>query len=62
MFRAQNEHATGSILLNAYDQNPLLTISQKGSEKYNCNHVNIATYVNRFRLSEKLEHGKTDNK
>ena len=41
MFRARNQHATGtshgktthgSILLNAYDKSPLLTISQKGPE------------------------------
>ena len=31
----------------------------KGIRKYNGNHVNIATSVNRFRLSRKLEHGKT---
>ena len=32
----------------------------KGIIKYNGNHVNIASFVNRFRLSRKLEHGKTD--
>ena len=41
MFGAQNQHATGtshsktrhgSVLLNAHDKNPLLTISQKGPE------------------------------
>ena len=41
MFRARNQHATGtqhgktrhdSILLNAYDKSPLLTIRQKGPE------------------------------
>ena len=34
----------------------------KGIRKYNGNHVNIAIIVNRFRLSEKLEHGKIDIK
>ena len=41
MFRAQNQHATGTDhskkrhgmnLLKAYDKSPLLTISQKGPE------------------------------
>ena len=45
-------------LLKAYNKSPLLTISQKGIRKYNCNHANIAIIVNRFRLSEKLEHAK----
>ena len=30
----------------------------KGIKKYNFNHVNIAKNINRFRLSEKLEHAK----
>ena len=34
----------------------------KGIRKYNCNHVNIVIIINRFRLSDKLEHGKTDIK
>ena len=34
----------------------------KGIRKYNGNHVNIAIIINRFRLSRKLEHGKTDIK
>ena len=34
----------------------------KGIRKYNGNHVNIAIIVNRFTLSEKLEHGKIDIK
>ena len=33
----------------------------KGIRENNCKHVNIAKNINRFRLSEKLEHGKTDN-
>mgnify|MGYP005851179959 CR=1 FL=1 len=41
MFRARTQHATGtyhiltrygSVLLNAHDKSPLLTICQKGSE------------------------------
>ena len=34
----------------------------KGIRKYNGNQVNIATFVNRFRLSRKPEHGKTDSR
>ena len=30
--------------------------------KYNGNHVNITSFVNRYRLSRKLEHGKTDSR
>ena len=33
----------------------------KGIRKYNGNHVSIAIIVNRFRLGEKLEHGKIVN-
>ena len=47
-------------LLKAYNKSPLVTISQKGSENTiaRCEHNKN---INRFRLSEKLEHGKTDN-
>ena len=34
----------------------------KGIRKYNGKHANIAIIVNKFRLSGKLEHGKTDIK
>ena len=43
------------------DQKSLTDHKPKGIKKYNGNHVNIATFVNRFRLSRKLEHGKTDS-
>ena len=43
-------------------QKSLTDLEPKGIRKYNGNHVNIATFVNRFRLSRKLEHGKTDIK
>ena len=43
-------------------QKSLTDHKPKGIRKYNGNHVNIATSVNRFRLSRKLEHGKTDSR
>ena len=49
-------------LLKSYNKSPLTDHKPKGIRKYNCNHVNIAIIVNRFRLGEKLEHGKTDIK
>ena len=44
-------------LLKAYNKSPLVTMSQKGSEiqLQACEH---SKNINRFRLSEKLEHGK----
>ena len=47
-------------LLKAYNKRPLLTISQKGTEKYDGTHVNIASFVNRFRLIRKLDMAKTE--
>ena len=32
----------------------------KGIRKYNGNHVNIASFVNRFRLSKKLDMAQTE--
>jgi len=43
-------------------QKSLTDLKPKGIRKCDCNHVNIAIIVNRFRLSEKPEHGKTDIK
>ena len=43
-------------------QKSLTDLKPKGIRKYNGNHVNIAINVNRFRLSRKPEHGKTDIK
>ena len=43
-------------------QKSLTDHKTKGIGKYNGNHVNIAINVNRFRLSRKLEHSKTDIK
>ena len=43
-------------------QKSLTDHKPKGIRKYKCNYVNIAIIVNRFRLSEKLEHGKIDIK
>ena len=69
MFRAGYQHATGIAhikqrhgmnLLKAYNKSPLMTISQKGTEKYDGTHVNIASFVNRFRLSRKLDMAKTE--
>ena len=51
------QEATQSI-----QQKSLTDHKPKGIRKYNGNHVNIAIIVNRFRLSRKLEHGKTDIK
>ena len=44
--------ATQSIQQKSYTDH-----KTKGIRKYNGNHVNIATFVNRFRLRRKLEHG-----
>ena len=69
MFRARYQHATGiehsktrhgMNLLNG--QKSLTDHKPKGIRKYNGFHVNIASSVNRFRLSRKLEHGKTDSR
>ena len=43
-------------------QKSLTDHKPKGIRKYNGNHVNIASFVNRFRLSRKLKHGKTDSR
>ena len=38
-------------------QKSLTDHEPKGIRKYNCNHVNIAIIVNRFRLSRKAGYG-----
>ena len=47
-------------LLKAHNKSLLLTISQKGTKKHDGTHVNIASFVNRFRLSRKLDMAKTE--
>ncbi len=46
-------------LLKAYNKSPLLTISQK-HQKIQLQACEHSKNINRFRLSEKLEHDKTD--
>ena len=51
-------HAATQII----QRKSLIDLKPKGIRKYNGIQVNIASYVNIFRLSRKLEHGKTDIK
>ena len=52
----------GMELLKELNKSPLVTLSQKGSEKYNCKHVNMAKTSSVFRLSENWHMLKTDIK
>ena len=70
LFGATKLHATGPEhgkvkhgmeLLKDLNKS-LSDLEPKGIRKYNGKHANIAINENRFRLSEKLEHGKTDIK
>ena len=62
MFRARNQHATGtehsktrhgSVLLNAHDKSLLVTISQKGTEDMMASMYSLQVSLSGFRLSRK---------
>ena len=42
----------GINLLNPLNKSPLLTMSQKGAEKYDGTHVNIASYMTDSYMAE----------
>ena len=67
MFRARKQHAIGTyhskqrhgmiILKACIDQKSLTAHKPKRHRRYDGIHVNIASFINRFRLRRKTEHG-----